>query len=85
MTNSSKIFVTIFNLEILFNFSVKVMCFTKVHKNMECNTKFALREGLKIYFEISVFSEKICYISELTKTSIKLNHFKIGKRNFVRS
>ena len=26
---------------------------------MECNTKFALREGPKIYFEISVLAKKI--------------------------
>ena len=60
MTNSSKIeIVTIFYHEILFNFSVKVMHFTLVNKNTECNTKIALREGPKIYFEIQFLANKL--------------------------
>ena len=53
----------------------------KKTKNTEYNTKFALWEGPKIYFEISVFSKKFAQFEILTKISIKLNHFKIGKHN----
>ena len=48
------------------------------------HTKFTLQEGPKMHFEISVLAKNLL-ISELTKTSIKLNHFKIGKRNCLRS
>ena len=62
-------FVTILILDILLNFSVKVRFYLneknkqtknkkKNNKKTEYNTKFALREGPKIYYEISVYSKK---------------------------
>ena len=49
--------VTIFNLEISFNFSVKVLRFTQTSENTEYNTKFTLLEGPKIYVLESFFRE----------------------------
>ena len=42
--------VTILNLEILFDFSVKVLRFTQTNKNTEYNTNFTLREDLELMF-----------------------------------
>ena len=55
MTNSSNFLVSILNLKILFNFSVKVLRFTQTNKNTEYNTKFTLGEGPKIYVLISFY------------------------------
>ena len=46
MSNSSNVFVTILNLKILFN--VKVLRFTQTNNNTDYNTKFTLREEIKI-------------------------------------
>ena len=78
MTNASNILVAILNLEILFNFSVKVLRFTDTNKNTEYNTKFTLREGPKIYVLNFIFSWNLTKIWEITKVLIKLNHLKIG-------
>ena len=51
--------IAIFNLEILFNFSVKVMCFADVNKNTECNTKFALREGHKFVLKFQFLAKNL--------------------------
>ena len=48
MKNSLNVLLTILNLEILFNFSVKVLRFTQTNKNTEYNTQFTLREGPNI-------------------------------------
>ena len=58
MTNSANVLETIFNLEILLNFSVKVLRFTQTNKNTENNTKITLREGPKIYVLKSFFPVK---------------------------
>ena len=50
MTNYSPFLVTILNLEILFDFSVKVLRFTQTNKNTEYNTNFTLREDLELMF-----------------------------------
>ena len=57
MTNSSKFLVTIFNLEILFNFSLQVLRFTQTNKKTVYNTKFTLLEGRKVYALNFIFRE----------------------------
>ena len=68
MTNSSKFLVTILHLEILFDFSVKVLRFTQTNSNTEYNTRFTLREGPKIYILNLIFRE----ISPKFEKSLKL-------------
>ena len=68
MTNSSNFLVTILNLEILFNFRIKVLHFTQTNKNTEYNTKLTLREGPKIYVLNFIF----CEISPKFEKSLKL-------------
>ena len=78
MANSWNVFVSILNLKILLNFNVKDLRFTKTNKTTDYNTKFTLREGLKINVLHFRFSQNFPKIWEITKTSIELNHFKIG-------
>ena len=69
MTNSSNSFVTILNLEILFNFSVQVLRFTQTNKKKTVyNTKFTLLEGPKMYVLNLIFRE----ISPKFEKSFKL-------------
>ena len=69
MTNSSNFLVTIFNFQILFNFSVQVLRFTQTNKKTVYNTKFALLEGPKIYVLNFIFRE----ISPKFEKSLKLS------------
>ena len=59
MTSSSNFLETILDLEILFNFSVQVLRFTKTNKKTIYNTKFTLLEGPKIYFLIYIIFREI--------------------------
>ena len=68
MTNSSHFLVTIFNFQILFNFSVQVLRFTHTNKKTVYNTKFTLLEGPKIYVLHFIFRE----ISQKFEKSLKL-------------
>ena len=68
MTNSSKILVTILNLEIVFNFSVQVLRFTETNNKTVYNTKFTFLEGPKIYDLNFIFRE----ISPKVEKSLKL-------------
>ena len=68
MTNSSKILVTILNLEILLNFDVQVLRFTQSNNKMVYNTKFTLLKGPKIYVLNFIFRE----ISPKFEKSLKL-------------
>ena len=68
MTNSSIFLVTIFNFQILFNFSVQVLRFTQTNKKTVYNTKFTLLEGSKIYVLNFIFRE----ISPKFEKSLKL-------------
>ena len=61
-------FVAILNLEILFNFSVKVLRFTQTNKKTVYNTKFTLLERPKIYLLNFLFRE----ISSKFEKSLKL-------------
>ena len=68
MTNLSNFLVTIFNLEILFSFSVQVLRFTQTKDKTVYNTKFTLLEGPKIYVLNFIFLE----ISPKFEKSLKL-------------
>ena len=68
MTNSSNFLVTIFNFEILFNFSEQVLRFTQTNKKTVNNTKFTLQEEPKICVLNFIFRK----ISKKFEKSLKL-------------
>ena len=68
MAYSSNFLETIFNFQILFNFSVQVLRFTQTNKKTVYNTKITLLEGPKIYVLNLIFRE----ISQKFEKSLKL-------------
>ena len=79
MANSSKLFLNLLYLEILLNFNMKVLHWTQTTRRMGINKNTICGNDLKNFFLMFKFSPILYWIWETFKTSIKLNHFKIGK------